>query len=361
MLESLGVSFPVNWLWGEYEKEIFGKIKNQIKNKYSESNNLLINLTWFYTPLNQVGTQRLKSIQDNLSDPKINHHFNKIDNLFLLATVDPPGISRHEIEKLCQSLGNPKLFKLGNFSSPWEFNFFAIVLNDRFFKYTESELILEDCQWLYLNYNRKPRTHRVEFVNQLIAENLLDHGVVTMGKPNRSYDTGPHNNLYLSLGEKNEDYVEAGHWYNLNEDEFGIPHDVLSLHNMKYWQHHFLNIVGATEFDQQHELFVSESQWKPIIGLRPFLVNGNPQTYKWLTNNGFKIFNHWFPGIDFDDPTCVHESLVAAIKYLTTLSRPQIISMYHDMLPDLRYNRARFFEFAQEQTAKMQNIFIDAE
>jgi hypothetical protein len=126
---------------------------------------------------------------------------------------------------------------------------------------------------------------------------------------------------------------------------------------MDYWQHHFLYIIGATEFNPWDDIFVSETQFKPIIGLRPFLINGNVRTYQWLENNGFKTFNRYFDGIDFTDEHRVHESLCQAIQYLTTLSKNDILELYNQMLPDLLYNRQRFYEFADEQIHKQNHLF----
>ena len=126
---------------------------------------------------------------------------------------------------------------------------------------------------------------------------------------------------------------------------------------MDYWQHHFLYIIGATEFNVWDDIFVSETQFKPIIGLRPFLINGNIRTYQWLEDNGFKTFNRYFDGIDFTDEHQVHESLCQAIQYLTTLSKNDILELYNQMLPDLMYNRDRFFEFANEQEYLINHVF----
>ena len=43
---------------------------------------------------------------------------------------------------------------------------------------------------------------------------------------------------------------------------------------------------------------------------------------------------------------------------LVTLDKKEIIAMYNDMLPDLKHNRDRFFEFAKEQQHKMNNLFV---
>jgi hypothetical protein len=163
----------------------------------------------------------------------------------------------------------------------------------------------------------------------------------------------------LSIGEKDEDYVHDGHWLHTRESEFGIPHDSLSLHRMDLWQNHFLHIIGATEFNYWDDIFVSETQFKPMIGLRPFVINGNTRTYKWLRDNGFVTFERWFPNIDFDDVFDVHGNIIRAVEYLSLLGDKEIIAMYRDMLPSLDHNRNRFYEYAREQSSLMANILQD--
>jgi len=81
--------------------------------------------------------------------------------------------------------------------------------------------------------------------------------------------------------------------------------------------------------------------------------------YAWLRKNGFKTFNHYFPGIELEDikEFEVHYAIVNVIKHLVSLKKEDILSMYHDMLPDLIYNRQRFFEFAKEQEYKINHVF----
>ena len=162
--------------------------------------------------------------------------------------------------------------------------------------------------------------------------------------------------MYFSIGETNETYAKNNHWWT-GPDEFEIPHDVLTLHRMDYWQHHFLYIIGATEFNVWDDIFVSETQFKPIIGLRPFLINGNPRTYQWLEDNGFQTFNKYFDWIDFTNADRIHESLCQAIQYLTTLTSASILELYNQMLPDLHHNRNRFYEYADEQECKINHLF----
>jgi len=339
MLTYLGTTFPGDFLWAKYEIEIIESLKQQIENRFGSERNLFINSTWFGSQFNNpVYYEYLDLVKNNT----------RFDNLFFLASVDPALISQQQIAELATQVG-AKLFKIGNFDTEYHFNFFAPVLAEHFQDFPEHELILHDPKYLFINYNRKPREHRVQLVKKLIEHNLKDLGIVTLGRPNVTYDKDPDNNLYFSIGEKIENYNKNNHWFS-GPDEFDIPHDVLTLHRFDYWQKHFLNIVGATEFNPWDDIFVSETQFKPILGLRPFVINGNVRTYQWLRDNGFKTFNQYF-GVELEDIKDfeVHDSIIQVVKFLSKLSKSEILSMYNDMLPDLKYNKQRFFEYAHEQ------------
>jgi hypothetical protein len=344
-LTSIGINFPPQFTrWAEHEVYCIDSIKNQIEHLYSNQRNLFINLTWFGPQFDNSGWQDYqKLVTANV----------RFDILFLLCTVDPPMITSQQIADIAASLNVSTVVKIGNFETNYEFNFCAAFCADEFKKYTDEELSLSEVKHLYVNYNRKPRTHRVDFVNKLIENDLLKYGVVTLGKSNQVYSTTE--GVYLSIGEKNADYVEQGHWF--GEDEFGIPHDLFSLHNMDIWKHHFLNIVGETEFNPWDEIFVTEKTWKPIIGLRPFLINGNTKTYKWLRNRGFKTFNHYFDiQLENIPEYQTHDSIVQVIKSLVKLEPAEILQIYNDMLADLQYNKKRFYEFAKEQRTLIDNV-----
>jgi hypothetical protein len=345
MIKFIGATFPKTWLWSQYEQSCIDSIFEQIDICYPHDNNLFINLTWFGPQFNNGQWEHYQKLKDE-----------KFDNLFLLSSVDPSMINNDQINNILNELGNPRLFKLGNFDTEYHFNFFAPILQQHFRRYADEDLLLNECKWVYINYNRKPRQHRVDLVKQLIDHDLVKYGIVTLGKPNQIYDKDPDNCLFLTVGEKCEDYIEHGHWYGPGPDEFGIPHDVLSLHNMNYWQHHFLNVVSATEFNVWDDIFVSETQFKPIIGLRPFVINGNTRTYQWLRDNGFRTFNHYWPEFDLENSQAVHQELINLIKYLCMQDKQQLVNMYTDMLPDLYHNRNRFMQYATEQHARIKRL-----
>ena len=52
-----------------------------------------------------------------------------------------------------------------------------------------------------------------------------------------------------------------------------------------------------------------------------------------------------------------HDALMDVINHLVDMPQSEIEQMYIDMLPNLRYNKARLKEFSDEQKYKMKNIF----
>ncbi len=270
------------------------------------------------------------------------------DNVFFLATVDPAYLNVTELQQVKNMVQALKVFYLGNFDSEYQFNFFAPITAKKFKKYDDNQLLLDNLKYLFVNYNRKPKQHRVEFVKKLIAQDLSSLGVITLG-------TDATNDLLLTIGEKDEDYLDYGnskvHW-----GKFGVPHDMYSLHRMDIWNHTFLYINGATEFNPVNDLFCQQDTFKPMIGLRPFVINGVQKTYRWLRNHGFKTFNQYWSHIDIENGD-VHDTLIELIKYLKATPSEDIISMYNDMLPDLQHNKQRFYEFAKEQKYKMEHLF----
>jgi hypothetical protein len=337
-LTFIGTGFPSSHDYGPEERQCWGTISHQIEEKFPDQKNLLISLTWFGPQFKDSGWYDLLELH---SQSQV------FDNLFLLATVDPPYLTVTEIQEVKNLAGSLKVYYLGNFDSPQQFNFFAPVIADNFVKYTDQELLLKNLKHLYVNYNRKPKHHRVVFVRELLKQGVFHDGVVTLGKDKDSV-------LYFEIGEKHESYLELG-----NKPEvwgFGLPQDYYSLHNMQVWKHTFLYINAATEFDPVNDLFCQQDTFKPMIGLRPFVINGVQRTYRWLRINGFKTFNHYWDHIPVETGN-VHETLIQLIKHLKSMSSDEILAMYNNMLPDLLHNRDRFFEFAAEQHYKINNLF----
>ncbi len=330
MLKTLGVTFQPSSQWYNDQQQLMESVKNQINIKFKEQNNLLINMTWFGPQFDNNEYEKFIEYCDTFS----------VDNIFLLASEDPCFYNKQETDDLINKSKANKSFLLGHFDSPYNFNFHSTVIGKLFPNYSDGDLMLENPRYVFLNYNRKPRAHRVNFVKMLDKRKLAQVGIVTLGNDR-------------NLNESIDEYKE-GNWGMANQ--FGIPHDISSLGRPEYWQNHFLNIISETDFEDHLWTFITEKTWKPILGLRPFVINGQLAIYKWLRKNGFRTFNNYWPHINIE--TCniddIHLNICKVIEFLKTQDRKQ---MYLDMLPDLRYNKQRFNEFAVEQKHKMENLF----
>ena len=342
----IGTTFPKTFQWHIDEVTLINNIKNQIDAKYPDTQNLFINTTWFGPQFNNGQYEKLLAL---ITQKK------QFNNLFMLAAADPVFLNSDQIANIVSKTKSTNVFLLGHFDSDYQFNFHSTVLPTYFKSYTTKELCLTDPKWLFVNYNRKPREHRTELVQKIIDADLKDFGVISLGKNDKTYSK-QEEVLCLLLGESIEEY-EEGNWS--MPDTFGIPHDIHTLGNIETWRTHFLTVVSETEFWPWDNTFVSEKTWKPIIGLRPFVLNGQTKIYKYLRDNGFYTFNHYWPHIEMEElPEFeVHNSLINVIKFLSTLSNTTLLEMYADMLPALEHNRNRFFEFANEQQYKIDHIF----
>jgi hypothetical protein len=341
----VGTTFAANSDWHVDEKNLIANIKLQIDQAFPNSQNLLVNTTWFGPQFDNSQWAIYKQLIAK----------QQFDRVFLLAAADPVFLNQEQIDSI-QTETQAKLYLLGHFDSQYYFNFHSQVLPKYFAQYSTEQLELGDLKYTYVNYNRKPRDHRSALVNQLVNEDLLRHGVVTLGKQNNIYSKEIVPSQHLTLNETPDDAV--GNWG--LDMSFGIPHDIHSLGNMQIWQQHFLNVVGETEFLPWDNMFISEKTWKPILGLRPFVINGQTKVYQYLRDQGFCTFNHYWPHIELENinELEVHNSITQVIKYLTALGKDRLKDLYTDMLPDLLHNQRHFAEFSQTQRQRINKLFV---
>jgi hypothetical protein len=342
MVISIGTTFPAAWQYGPEEIEIFRSTVKQVEQRFPNAQNLVINTTWFGPQFDNAEWQKLQQVNGS------------IDNLFLLSVIDPLYWDENSIVQTQQRLQVQNTYRIGMFADgKYEWNFHAFATDKLAPKYNSVDVELISPDWAFLLYQRKPRPHRIEITNLLLERNLNTRGIITLGSnKNSSYDwsegqTGP----VLTI----EDYP-SNYKHNGRHDDFdGVPNDLVSLGRLDIWQHCLLNVISETEFNDWQPRFVTEKTWKPIIGLRPFVIHGHPGIYQWLESHGFKTFNQYWPDVAIADDQ--HGHVMSAIETVANKSTQELLQMYQDMLPDLQHNRDRYFKFAQEQKYKINHLF----
>ena len=351
MLTKIGTTFPSHWTYGKEEIEMFDKTATQIEDKFPNARNLLINTTWF-------GPQ-FKDINDEWSKiEKLFASSEPYDNLFLLSLIDPFYLMEQDVELICNKLAIKETYRIGMFlDTPYEYNFHAIVGEDLMPKYNDDDVMLKEYNKDFLCYQRKPRVWRVDFANLVKENNLLDNGVITLGaKTDEDFDWSEGKTWEpITLDESHEPYKHDGQ--NDPTHYGGIPNDLVTVGRLDIWNQCFLYVSSETVFNVWEPLFVNERIWKSMIGLRPYVIQGNPDTYQWLEGHGFKTFNNYWPHIKMEDSKTVLDDIIQVLKFLDSKPADEKMAMYKDMLPDLKYNKKRFYEFSREQKNKMENIF----
>lgn len=201
----------------------------------------------------------------------------------------------------------------------------------------------QDCaiDTAYLCMNRKPHWHRRKLYRDLEINDLLDRGLVSLG-----HESGvPIRSIPGDLGQS--DMAP-----NPGTDQFGIANDITSLGSLSNWHRCFLNVVTETVFDVDREWFVSEKIYKPIIGLKPFLVYAPNSAQEWLHSAGFETYVRDFEDItdlDISDPANM-------VDFLQTLAAQGASYWQHKkfaLRDKLQYNKERFSGYTAEIVHKL--------
>lgn len=341
----IGTTFPVTSQWHHDEVDLIDSIKEQINRRYS-GENLLINSTWFGPQFDNGQYQMFLDLAKK---------GNSWQRVFVIAAADPAFLNHDQLMTIKALAQAEEMLLLGHFDTEYQFNFHSMVLQKYFRRYQTQDLVMVSSKNRFINYNRKPRGHRTELVEKFIAQGLDAYGIVTLGNNDPLY-SGIESGRSLLLDEKPEDFAKEGNWG--FDMKFGIPHDIHSLGNMEIWQNHFVTVVSETEFWPWDNLFVSEKTWKPILGLRPFLINGQSKIYPWLESHGFDTFEDVWPAdLRSADEHQVHDRICDCIRWLAGKDADFVEKLYNDLLPRLINNRGRFFEFSKEQKYKTENLF----
>jgi hypothetical protein len=183
-------------------------------------------------------------------------------------------------------------------------------------------------QYAYLSYNRKPRWHRQQFVEGLIAGGLVtDRSWVT-------FEQG-HFDLVDQLTGSSDLALHS------TDARFTRPEDLSSLGDLSIWQSSYCVVVAETEFTDPWQ--ITEKTWKPIVGLRPFLHVAHAGVTAVLARLGFYTSRDFFP---LYDPENSIASAQAVIADLLAKSPEELAALWHSQLPQLQHNRARFIELA---------------
>ena len=319
----------------DLQHKILNSILEQINLSFPDTENLVVNTTFIDLP---VGP-------DRPLDELVRHirHPDKIDNIFLISLVDdindPMSLILHNREFNVIQLGNIN----NEVYEQYHVSVASILIKNLFQHYDEAEVMLETLDPVkYLCYQNKPHLHRQHLTHKIMQANLLDKGIVTLNRGEYQFS-----NLYYMPGSEPEEFT-----YTRSNRE-----DPYTLGPISTWKKCFLNVISETKYDNKY--FITEKTYKPILGLRPFILAGNPGLLKYLEDNGFYTFEEYW-NVNFREQQTQEEiinAVVTVIDQVCQMSSTEILNLYKEMLPKLIHNRNRFFEHANEQENKIYSLF----
>jgi hypothetical protein len=258
-------------------------------------------------------------------------HELKPTHIFVVALLDPPNVQLNWFDDLkCEVMG------IGYYPGPGYIDYCALFV-DHFYKPVDQSLLLnaDRMDTPYMCLNRKPHPHRVRLYQGLESAGLLDSGFVSMGgtPPVRLLaDDGLGQNIAPNGGT----------------EQYGIVNDIVSLGNINNWQRHFVNIVTETVWDIEPSNFVSEKTFKPVLGLRPFLIYAPNGGVECLTSRGLEPYVDDFKDIadvDLKEPYNIPVFLTELCKQPQSYWQMKFVALKEKLL----YNQQRFKEYVNEQ------------
>lgn len=265
---------------------------------------------------------------------------NPVDRIVSVAMMDAPVSYRDRFQDLASDVRC-----VGYYSEPDDIDFWALAV-DKWFRVPNGDLMdVNQIDLPFMSLNRKPHSHRQQLYDALKSENLLDRGLVSMGAIK---DGDPAQRCL----PQDVSISDQGLNPNPGVEQTGLVNDIMSLGHPENWYRCFLNVVTETQFNLRRIRFVSEKIYKPIMGMRPFLVYARTGAVPWLVDRGFEPYVKDFQDISDLDLASPY-NLVPFLKILSD----QPVSYYHHKMLDLRdkimYNRNQFHRYVDTIKTKV--------
>ena len=197
----------------------------------------------------------------------------------------------------------------------------------------------------YNHLTSKYRSYRLHLVSNLIEQDLVKHGSVslfhkdtwkdTIEDPNNLLDNRARVKIYKTLKNVPENLI-------IDTD---TPTGSMSASvNLDQLTSALFHVVTETIYFQD-KLHLTEKVFKPIVARRPFLLVAAPGNLAYLKSYGFRTFDRWVDeSYDLETDHYIRiEKITAEIARLCAMSPELLEQMYSEMQEVLEYNFNHFY------------------
>jgi hypothetical protein len=249
---------------------------------------------------------------------------NPVERIALISFMDPAIPRPHWFSDLgCE------VRSIGYYPGPDELDVWALIMHRYFDKVMDLGQVT-DITTAFLCLNRKPHWHRRRAVSQLRHWGCVEQGVVTLGQTTGKAELALEHDVLASTIAPNP-----------GPEQYGIVNDIMSLGPPEVWQRCFMNLVTETVYDVDREWFVSEKIYKPVVGMRPFLVYAPNGATSWIRHVGLEDYTGDFGDICDLDLTSP-DNLAPFVKVLCDQPVSYLRKKYLDLWPKVCHNLDKF-------------------
>ena len=188
------------------------------------------------------------------------------------------------------------------------------------------------------------RHHRYAMSYNLYKENLLQHGLSSCPEyENFSY-------VNAKRFELHADYMKTlPSCDNLVFEKWKhtLPTEIdgkINMHHLRSDEGHLFKKVFLIISNETHQpddtVFITEKTYRCINYCRPFLINGDRRSLRYLKEMGFKTFSSfWDESYDDEKSDQARISKITGIlKSICAMSNAQLLAQYKKMMPILKHN-----------------------
>lgn len=223
----------------------------------------------------------------------------------------------------------------------------------------------------FLSYNKTLRPDRVALLSLLYKNDLIKKGLVSIGSKDFGSigkQTWPDRFDFLKVnqeevqkwsrklqklqplsidGDPNVEKLDEGKYKGLNVCGYTYAEQFRKVYFM---------LVTEDVFDSE-SMFFSQTTYKPIVSLTPFIMFGSPYMMKTLREvQGFKTFSQWIDE-SYDEEENHEKRLMMIVDEVKRLcqSKKDIHKMYYEMKDVLIYNQNHLLNYEYKDFKKIRN------
>jgi hypothetical protein len=197
--------------------------------------------------------------------------------------------------------------------------------------------ICQATNW-FTCYNNNRKVERALMIDQLVKNHLLQHGVVTLQKPD----------IHIpNVGFYQYKHHDGSRLFDEEDFVLNISPKFKANAFPKSYFKGFVDIVCESSYSNDL-FFVTEKTARPIIGLKPFLVLSCANYHKNLVDDyGLVLYDELFD-YSFDNMPDVNDRIQGIIDNLNRIVNMDLSSiqeLHKLLLPKMLHNRQQFLEY----------------